>query len=80
VSEDAKKTVSRAAFFGGWIAGILIFGLGFWFVPRFALPGWASLPLEILTVAVALLVMTRIWKASAATSVDTTAGDRDRGD
>ena len=79
-ANDTPPSVSRTAFIGGWIAGILIFGLGFWIVPGLGIPGWASLPLEIITVALALFVMTRIWRQSAANaSVDTTPSDRDGG-
>lgn len=80
-SAEPTGTVSRAAFFGGIFAGAVICFVGLWFVPKLELPRWASLPVEFLTVAVALFVVTRMWRVSAASSaVDSGKADRDPGE
>jgi hypothetical protein len=77
---EKQATISRGAMFGGALLGAVIAIGGFWIVPKLGVPGWASLVLEIATVALALSVVTRIWRRSASASLDSGAGDPDRGE
>lgn len=71
------ETVSRLAFFGGLSVGALIAAVGFHLAsPR----GPATVPIELVTMALAMFVTTRIWRLSAAGSGSTLDSPRDRQD
>lgn len=67
-SEKQDATVSRAAWLFGWAFGIAIAVGSFYAIQAMSLPKWASVPLEVLAMAAALVLTTSIWRRSTKSS------------
>ncbi len=67
-SEKQEATVSRAAWLFGWALGITIAVGSFYAIQAMSLPKWASVPLEVLAMAAALVLTTAIWRRSTKAS------------
>ena len=63
LSKDA--TVSRAAWLFGWAVGLGTAIGGYFAIQALGLPKWASVPLEMAAMALALVLTTTIWRRSA---------------
>jgi hypothetical protein len=66
VSEQ-RGTVSRAAWIGGLLAGVLIGVIGIGTLSMFEVHKVTKVAVEMVTVGLALWVTTRIWQRSART-------------
>lgn len=64
-TEPSPSTVSRAAWIGGLAVGIGVCAISFTALSMVELPKIAEVVAEMATVAIALLVTTRIWQRSA---------------
>lgn len=71
-----QGTVSRGAWIGGWVAGVLVAGAGIGAVSMFEVGKVAQVAVEMVAVGAAILVTTRIWQRSA--RAGTNMGNEDR--